>query len=134
MALTPAQARAAIDAELAPLWTALQAAQATYAANHGGRYWQGKRLLSTTPADGVDAPPDQASSHPHYQAETWTDLLGGSVPSSLAASVWVDQYHGPLGRGYTATVEGTLGANTWQRCVQVGPETWRAFGWTQVTP
>lgn len=131
--LTPGQARTLIDSELAPLWTAIQAAQTTYAASHGGRFFQGKRLLSATPADGVDTPPDQATSHPHYQSETWVDFLGVSLPANLAASVWVDQYNGPLGRGYTATAEGTLGGNTWQRVVQSGPETWRAAPWTQVS-
>ena len=42
--------RAAIDAQLATLWTSLQAAQTTYMAAHGGRPWQGLRCFTSTPA------------------------------------------------------------------------------------
>lgn len=133
MALTPAQARAAIDAQLATLWTALQAAQTTYMAAHGGRPWQGLRCLATTPADGTDTSPDRLTSHPTDQAETWTTI--NVLPAQIAACVWVDVYQTPARVwGYVATVEGTLGGTTWRRAAQVGPETWRAFGWTQVAP
>lgn len=135
MPLTPALARAAVDAQLAPLWATIQARQAAYLAAHG-RYWQGLKLLITTPADGVDATPDNVASHPPVSSggvpENWTSFLGASLPASLAATIWIDVYDGPNGKGYVATVEGTLGGNTWRRAVQIGPETRFAYPWVQV--
>lgn len=134
MPLTPAQARAAVDAELAPLWAIVQTKQvAYYAASGNKRYWQGKRLLTVTPSDGADAAPDNAASHPHYQSETWSDFLGVSLPAALGATIWIDWYDGPSGRGFVATVEGTLGGNTWRRAVQVGLEARFAYPWVQVS-
>jgi hypothetical protein len=131
VALTPAQARSRIDGQLATLWTTLQARQTAYMASHNGRPWQGLRCFNSPPADGEDGTPDRKTSHPTDQPEDWNSI--DVLPTQLSACVWVDIYQTPSGAwGYVATVRGTLGGQSWQRAAQVGPETWRAHGWTQV--
>lgn len=128
---TPAQIRAAIDARLAALWPTLVTRQNTYAASHGGRFWQGLRTNSTPPADGADGTGDRLTDRPYYQSEDWAAM---GVSSWVEAfSLEVTQYVGPLGNGWVATATVTLGGRTFCRSKGQGPES-RDAGWAEVTP
>lgn len=127
---TPQAIRNTVDAKLATLWSAIQTKQDTYAANHNGRFWQGLRTASTHPADGVASLPDIGLRCP-------TDQLGDPWPAAirnnpLEMAIQIDVYDGPLGTGYQATVWVSIVGRTWTRTAQVGPETWRASGWSEV--
>lgn len=127
---TPAQIRNAVDTRLTQLWNAIQNKQDAYAAAHNGRYWQGLRTKAIAPADGATELPDVGQACP-------TDQLGQPWPNAILTTpmemaLQIDVYDGPAGRGYQAQVWVTIGANTWTRVAQVGPETYRAHGWTQL--
>jgi hypothetical protein len=127
---TLAEIRDTVDARLATLGTAIQSREDTYAAAHNGRYWQGIRTHSITPADGNTALPDIGTTCP-------TDQLGVPWPvairnTAIEMALQIDVYDGPLGVGYQATVYVTVLGNTYFRTQQVGPETWRQRGWAQV--
>lgn len=124
---TPAQIRQAVDDKLALLWAAVQARQDTYAANHGGKFWQGLVTHTITPADGFEALPDIGLACP-------TDQAGEPYPLAIRQTVMpmslrLDVYDGPFGRGYVATVRVLIGGVLYERSAQVGPEAWRAVGW-----
>lgn len=130
---TPPQIRAAVDAKLVTIWTAIQTKQNSYAASHNGRFWQGLRTHAINPADGLTVLPDIGVRCP-------TDQLGQPWPNAVLTlpiemAIQVDCYDGPLGTGYQATIWIVILANVWTRTTQVGPETWRTSGWAQiVTP
>lgn len=128
---TPAQIRAACDAKLDQLRQYVVSRENTYFANHG-HYWQGLRTHTIDPADGVEVLPTIGQRCPtDQQGYPWpSQFLTTPIPMSLR----IDVYDGPLGQGYTGTLEVVIGANTWQRCEVFGPETWRAFGWRQMVP
>lgn len=129
--LPPAEARQAVDDKLASLWSAFQNKQTTYAANHGGRFWQGLRTHTVNPSDGDTALPNIGTTCPtDQQGDPWPVAIRNTP---LEMSLQSDVYDGPLGTGYVATVYITLAGNTWTRAAQVGPETWRAYGWRQLT-
>lgn len=129
MALTPAQIRQAVDDRLSQLWTAIQNKEANYAANHGGKFWQGLRTMSFTPADGATALPDIGQTCPTDQpGQPWPNAI---LTTAMEMALQIDVYDGPAGQGYQATVWVTIAGNTWTRTAQVGPEDWRTQGWTQ---
>lgn len=126
--MTLAEIRDAVDAKLATLWPTVQARQATYAANHNGRYFQ---LLPThliLPADGLETALANLLAKPSYQAESGADF--GGWPATLPMCLTIHQYDGPQGRGYAGICEVVVSGTTYWRAAQVGPETWRAFGWS----
>lgn len=126
---TPAQTRNAVDQRLADLWPVIQAKQDAYAAAHGGRHWQGLRSRSIAPADGATELPDVGSTCPTDQpGQPWPAAIL-STPMEMALRI--DCYESAAGNGYQATVWVTIGANTWTRRAQVGPEPWRVFPWRQ---
>lgn len=127
---TPAQIRQAVDDRLAALWAAIQNKQDIYAASHGGRYWQGLRTHTITPAD-------ESTALPSIGAQCPTDQLGQPWPNAILTApmemaLQIDVYDGPQGTGYQATVWVTIAGNTWMRTAQVGPENWRVSGWRQL--
>jgi hypothetical protein len=127
---TLAQIRDAVDARLANLWPAIQTRQATYAANHNGRYWQGLRTHSVNPAEGNTVLPNIGTTCPTDQpGEPWP-LSIRQTPIEMAAVI--DVYDGPLGVGYQANVFVAVLGNVYTRTAQVGPETWRTQGWRQL--
>lgn len=123
---TLAQVRQAVDTRLAQLWATIQARQDAYAAAHGGRYWQGLRTATITPADGVAALPDVGNATPTDQPQAWPSAI---LTTPLEMALQIDVYDGPLGAGYAATVQVQYNGTLYERAAQVGPETWRAFGW-----
>lgn len=129
----PAGAMARINTFLTNLATAAATRQAAYLAAHG-RYFQGLRVLTITPADGATANPDRLPSKPTDQAESWADA-GLNPGNGLEVNLWCDTYQAPGGQGYVLGVEVWYSGSLWRRTQNFqGPESWRTTGWTDVTP
>lgn len=131
MALTRQQVQDAVDAKLATLWAAIQTKQDAYAAAHGGRYWQGLKTHTVTPADGTETTPDVGTRVPTDQPSVWPSALRNTA---MPMAIQIDVYDGVLGPGYTATVFVTVAGTTYSRTANSGPETWRTQPWAQVEP
>lgn len=126
-----AQTRAAIDAAVALHWTKIANWMNTYAAGHGGRFFQGLRSHTAVPANGLSAAPDRLSARPTDQAETLAALWGGAeLPGLVPFALTVNVYDGPAGRGWEAVIEMVDNGQLWRRVVNSGPETWREQPWT----
>lgn len=137
---TLTQVRNAVDSRLTTLWTGqIVPRQTAYAANHGGRFFQGlvTFTISSLPNNPSDANPTLLevtpvlNTHPTDQAETWLDQ-GINLEATIPMALRMDCYDGPLGKGYVGTVWGRWNGNTYSRAQQFGPETWRTFAWVQV--
>ena len=134
--MTLANLRDAVDARLVTLWGNIQTRQATYLANNG-RYWQGGWTHSIAPntrnsdANPVETAPDTAeSSKPDNEPAGWGSVPG--FPNLLAYRIRMDVYQGPDGWGYVGTIQVRHNGNVYERAAQVGPETWRQYGWRAV--
>lgn len=119
-----------VDAKLATLWTAIQNKEDAYFTANG-RYWQGLLTHSVTPADGTETLPNVGTNAPAYQGSPYpTAIRNVALPFVLE----IHQYVCPDGtKGYQAFVYVTVLGETYSRSAQVGPETFRVFGWTKVT-
>lgn len=126
--MTPQQVRDAIDAVAAQMWPTVIAKQDAYFAAYG-RYFQGLRSHTVTPADGVDAVPDNLSATPYYQAESWQSM--GGFPATTKSVVECTQYIGPLGAGWVLMLTVSLAGRLWQRAVGHGPEA-RDRAWADI--
>lgn len=101
--------------------------QEAYRASRG-RYWQGIKTPALTPLAGAPVAPD-LTLRPTDQAESWA-AAGVPLPAQVEASIRVDVYQGPGGWGYVICLTiRTAVAETWHRCFNVGPETWRTHTW-----
>ena len=132
---THAQIQAAIDNFWTNHQTKFVGVQNDYAAGHSGRYWQGIVTPATPPDDGALVNPDLARK-PTDQPERWIDVFTGgrALPNTnWPASIHVDVYDGPDGKGWSVTVTYTKGGETWSRTFHVGPETWRERPWEKVS-
>lgn len=128
-----AQARAAIDAALITHWAKIQNWMTTYAAGHGGRYFQALRSHTTPPANGAASAPDRLTLKPTDQTETLAQLWNGaSLPSIVPFALTVNVYDGPAGAGWEAVIEMIDAGQLWRRVVNSGPETYRDSAWSPV--
>jgi hypothetical protein len=131
-----AQIQAAIDSYWATtLAPKVASVQATYAASHSGRFWQGIITPTTPPDDGALVNPDLGKK-PTDQPEDWDDVFTG--PNALPTTNWpnslrIDVYNGPSGQGYVVVGVYTKGGETWGRSINIGPETYRDLPWIAVT-
>ena len=133
------QVRNRADDWLADRWGVVQARQAAYAAQHGGRYWQGLRCLSVEPlhttASFADIVPDLLTSRPTDQAESWLDFLPEIENVAIPAVVIFDVYENSDGWGYVATVMTKHNDVIYRRSQNgAGSETWRKEAWHVYTP
>lgn len=119
-----ATVRDAVDAKLATLWTAIQNRQDTFFATNG-RYWEGRRTHTVTPADGTETLPDIGTSS-NTGSTAWPTAIRNTA---MPMAIQIDAYMGPLGAGYQATVWVTVNGTTYTRTAQVGPETHRTQAW-----
>lgn len=121
-----------VDSWLAARWPTVQAKQAAYASNHGGRYFQGLYTHLTIPIDGNDSAPNNILIKPTDQAETWGDFV--TLPASFPCSLRLDVYHNQQGWGYVATVRVFIAAlnRIYERSQNVGSETFRTVAWHEV--
>lgn len=128
--MTLQQIKDAADAKLATLWTAVQNKEAAYfAANN--RYWQGLLTHSVIPAEGAEVLPNIGTASPSYQNDPYPSALRNvALPFALE----IHQYVCPDGtKGYQAFIYVYVLGDLWTRSAQVGPETFRGYGWTKVT-
>lgn len=130
-----------VDAKLDDLVTQLATIQGTYKTTNG-KYWQGRACTATVPADGAtvaSTPTDVPTDQTRIQVEgiwyggSWADV-GITLDASLPVCLHVDAYDGPQGHGYVVNGMVTEGASTYQRSINVGPETYRTQAWTDITP
>jgi hypothetical protein len=139
---TISQIRNFVDARLATLWTdVIVPRQEQYASNHGGRYWQGIRVIDLADlpnnpqnvnATVLETAPD-LTRKPTDQATSWADAaidLGATLPMAIA----IDVYNGPLGTGYVGQVWVRHNGTVYTRAQNHGPEDWRTFSWRVVPP
>jgi hypothetical protein len=128
--------RSAVDAFVSQQLAAVTAAQATYFGTHG-RYFQGLPTHAV-PVAHTDAAtgstPGTLTSHPADQAEDWLTVFPSWNGLGLPASLRLDVYDGPQGKGYTWIVEATHNGVIWRRSLHVGPETYRTEPWRIVVP
>jgi hypothetical protein len=132
---TLAEIRDGADAWLAARWPTVLNRQAAYAANHGGRYWQGLLTHGTIPIDAVESLADRLNEHPTDQPESWHDAIAG-LPVNWPCALVMDVYQGPQGWGYCATVYVYVSqlSRIYSRSQNVGPEQHRTVGWHEVIP
>ena len=104
--------------------------QETYRTNRG-RYWQGIRTPVVVPLTPATVAPN-LTLRPTDQAESWADA-GVVLPAQVEVSIQVDVYQAPGGHGFVVCVFIRMSATeTWMRCYNVGPETWRTHDWQQI--
>ncbi|MDA2916756.1 hypothetical protein MYX64_07970 [Nitrospinae bacterium AH_259_B05_G02_I21] len=129
-ALAQTTPRDKADAMWANLASHVADRQAAYLATNG-RYFQGIRTHSPTPADGAVGAPDP-SRKPTDQVEDWTGA-GFTLPASMPAALAVHVYDGPAGKGYTAIFEVVVAGKRWRRAESFGPEAaWRTHAWVEI--
>jgi hypothetical protein len=109
---------------------AIASRQNAYLAAHG-RYWQGILTPVAVPVEAADTVPD-LTLRPTDQMERWSDFLSGLTVTTIPCSIRIDVYDGPLGQGYTVTVEVVSESSVWIRTYHVGPEDWRVRPWTRI--
>ena len=103
-----------------PFIQSIDNSQATYF-QQKGRYWQGLKLSATTA---------ERNSRPHYQQESWNDLM--TVPEKIPFETEVHQYSGPYGKGYEIIQRKEEGGIVYLKNTNRGPETWRNHDWRMV--
>lgn len=127
--MTLQQIKDQADAKLATLWTAVQNKEAAYFAANG-RYWQGLKTHTVNPADGNETLPNVGTATPYYQSDPYPLAIRNTA---LPMALEIHQYQCPDGtKGYQAFVYVTVLGETYTRSAQVGPETWRAYGWRKI--
>lgn len=104
--------RATAETKAQALFDTLKLKQEAYYALKG-RYWQGLAHGQRT----------------HDYNEGWADMAV-TRPTDVSAAVNV--YRAPQGWGWELAVTIVDGSNTYHRCINHGPETWRAHRWQEV--
>jgi len=116
-----------IDSRLAELSGYIEAKQAEcYGAF--GIYFQALETHSTPPVDGTVTPADQLDLKPTDQPFGWADV-GGFPLTEPVASVRIDTYHGPKGRGFVVVMTFVFDSVTYTKSVNFGPESERSHDW-----
>lgn len=97
--MTLAELRYKADTVLAQFWTALKTRQDAYYAKHG-KYFQLLMSPTTAVVDGVYT--DYVVRHP--SDVKYVDDVSFSFTSKVPFQLYVDEWVGPRGNGYSATV------------------------------
>lgn len=99
-----------------------------------GRYVQMLTAFSAPPIDGIALVPDLVNAKPTNEqlkaADVWAAV---KWPTALPASVSVDVYDGPSGKGYVVQVLTKFNGVLWAKAVNSGPERWRDSNWAAQT-
>lgn len=132
------QTRNAIDTFISNNWATIVARQENFRTNRG-HYWQGVRTHTVTPThtnstDGSSEPDRLDDSPSDDLFAKWSAAFPEWAGTKLGACLKVDTYDGPLGVGWALTIEVIHNGNLYRRCLNVGPETNRAYGWQLITP
>lgn len=104
----------------------IAAVQDAYFATHG-RYWQGIENPDTPPDELTAVKSPDLTKRPTDQAEKWDDVFKSALalPATWPASLRVDVYDGPRGKGWTLTLTCKEGGKLQVRTWNWGPETER---------
>jgi hypothetical protein len=122
------QIKDAVDARLVTLLGVVATKQATYAAAHGGHYWQGIRTHAVNPADGNTALPDVGTTAPVGNPSDPWPLAARTTAIEMACQI--DVYRSTVGEGYSVTVWVDVLGVTYSRTKNVvGDEDYRTQGW-----
>lgn len=122
--LTP-QLKQDLDQSFADLLTRIEQMEDAYILTHD-RYFQGLTTHTVRPEDGAELSPTRLNTRPYYQAESWADT--SIVVGDLPFSVYIDQYHKPVGRGnreelgYLVTAELLIGGEVYTKSQGYGPQ------------
>lgn len=119
-----------VNDKLTAIWPTVKSKQDNYFGTTGG-YWQGLISHGTIPTDGTSTTPNIGTKTPTDQPDPWPATWRND---SYPMAARFDVYDGPLGKGYVATVFVKVKTKIYSRARNVGPETWRTFGWKDVTP
>lgn len=124
------------DAWIASRLAMLTSRQSTHAASHNGKFWQGLAthaapVVHTTFLEGTRVA-DSLDAHPSDQSETWNDVIPEWAGVKVPCRVIVDVYDGPSGKGWCVTLSVKHNGDTWNRTVNVGPETYRERAWAKI--
>lgn len=129
-----AAAESRLNAALSSLLDTARARQETFLANHG-RYWQGLWSHLAVPIETDAVAPTNTAAKPTDQTAhpSWSGVA--ILPATMTYRVRIDVYDGPLGKGWTGTVEVVLpDGRVYTRTANTGPETWRARAWGLAAP
>lgn len=108
----------------------VQVIQDSYIQSNDG-YAQALPIVSETPADGNTKAPDQTTSKPTDQAESWEDLAT-DLPSEVMNRIQIDVYDGPNGKGYVAVLRYIVSGTLYRKDINYGPESYRDEDWQEV--
>lgn len=99
-----------------------------------GRYWHGPWTHDEPPQDGPGSPPDLGRSAPGRPS--WAGVgAGGLFPAAMRARTQVDEYDGPLGRGWVLRIQHAEAGYVEELALPWGPhaDDW-PVGWRNATP
>jgi hypothetical protein len=132
---TVSEVQQQVDTWLDPLLPLFEQAQETYFTSHGC-YFQGLQTHATPPADGAWVLPDIELTTPSDQPVAWREAIPADAPHShddpMPCLLRMDSYEHQDGPGWMLTARVVVAGVTYERRVQVGPETWRSVGWREV--
>jgi hypothetical protein len=122
------------DQFVAGLLTTIQQRQDIYLSANG-EYWQGLPThtndLSYTVAVNASALANGLLLHPTDQAESWIDMYPELSTLVFPASMRIDVYDGPSGKGYVIKTRLCYVDTCYEKADNHGPETWRSSDWRE---
>lgn len=129
--MTLTQLRNEIDSRLADLWPKVVSRQEAHLAARG-RFWQGNWTHDTIPSAltaDLSFPEDNLNTTnvPTSEQGTWTDIP--NLPVKACYRLRIDNYDGPLGKGFVGVVQVKHNGTIYERSRNHGPETWRTKAW-----
>ena len=127
--MIPPGLKTLVDAEINAVAIQLPSLQDSYL-NEKGRYFQCLLSPSTVPGDGGEQPHNPTVRPPH-QLRDW-DGVGITLPANAKASMRIDTYNGPEGRGYCIVAQVKVGVKTYIKCINTGPEVYRNQAWAEI--
>lgn len=131
---TVAAIQSAINTWVGNRLATVRTRQETYAANHGGRYWQGLHTHTAEPVDGASTAPDNASATPHDQPHGWA-TLGYTLPATMPLRLRIDVWRARAGWGWTLAARfKAAGGAVYERCWHGAGPGDTSSPWAQVPP
>lgn len=117
--MSPEERRAAVEAWIVPRLSQVAALQ-EQRLSLDGRYWHGPWTHSAPPQDGPGGPPDL--SRAAEGRPSWAGVgAGGLFPGVSRARTQVDEYSGPLGRGWVLRAQFGVGDEVHEWTLPTGP-------------
>lgn len=96
------------------------------------KYWQGlsfdTEVKDYSSIDSV-ARGDTISSKPTNETVGWTDILPEITPATCPATITIDIYDGPLGKGWLVKADFIYLDSIYRKIRNVGPELYRESDW-----